>query len=239
MDEFHPEFPKDSEVFALCPKCKKFVAVDIDCKHGGEWNSAVGDFGGETWFFILTCRGCLTTFFKKRWASTDDMVEVDDGFGNLYEDYNWHVEYWPSKKREAFQRIDDFPLSIISPSINGLLRQTYEATALDLRTLAAMGARATFECAATHIGVDSSLPFVRKLRELQNRTLIGIRDAEALSALVEAGNAASHRGWTPTENELVTIIEILNHFVEVNVLRPARIQELQSNIPNKKAHKKK
>jgi hypothetical protein len=47
-------------------------------------------------------------------------------------------------------------------------------------------------------------------------------DKERLEILVDAGGASAHRGWYPTAENLGSMMDILEHFVEVAFVEPRR-----------------
>jgi hypothetical protein len=53
----------------------------------------------------------------------------------------------------------------------------------------------------------------------------------AISVLTDAGSAAAHRGWSPTNTELDTMMEILEGFINRNLVLGNATLKLKGRLP--------
>jgi hypothetical protein len=111
--------------------------------------------------------------------------------------------------------------------------------------LSAIGIRTSFDVASELLGVDPNLSFDKKLKELVSLGKIGTVDSDRLSALIDAGSASAHRGWTPTPEDLSTMVDVLEHFVYEAFVGPARrkaldekAKKLRTTVPTRTKVKK-
>lgn len=97
--------------------------------------------------------------------------------------------------------------------IHEFLKEVYKAFDHELYKFSAMGVRALFEKISHDLGVSNTLPFVKILQELEERNLIAKESKDALEVLVEGGHAAVHRSWSPSREDLIVILDILEDFI--------------------------
>jgi hypothetical protein len=84
-----------------------------------------------------------------------------------------------------------------------LTTEIYVAVEHRLYTLAAMGIRATFENLMKEKVGDR--PFKALVNEFQKAGYLSPRQALSLDVIIEAGHAAIHRGWNPTDEDVFTL----------------------------------
>lgn len=93
-----------------------------------------------------------------------------------------------------------------------ILREVYEALDSGARALPAMGIRTVLDQFATHrVGDLGSFP--RKLDALEAARIIGAVERERLSAVIEAGSAAAHRGHLPKQSDLHHMMACVEHLL--------------------------
>src|SRR3954471_18019981 len=63
-------------------------------------------------------------------------------------------------------------------------------------------------------GRSANQSFAEKLKELTAGNKIGGEEKEILSVLADAGSAAAHRGWKPTEGDINHLMDALENFLE-------------------------
>ena len=90
------------------------------------------------------------------------------------------------------------------------------------------------DIAAEILGINPELPFKKKLVELVSSGLIGAVDKNQLEVLVEAGSASAHRGWQPTAEDLMTLMDVLEHFIHEAFIIPKKKRRLQDKVTKMK-----
>jgi hypothetical protein len=191
---------------------------------------------------IMKCGGCGTVYFQHESLAVkyktdtwiDDEWSLDELRGYIelatlaartITILSDELHHWPAPARNKpdWSKLADAPLI-------KLLHSVYTALDHDLRVLAAIGMRGVFERACELRGADPNIGFVKKLDWLRTQGFIGAPDRESLEVLIEAGNAAAHRGWEPDLVQLNTLTSIMDHFVSSFILTKAA-GELKGVIP--------
>jgi len=237
-------FEVGSKKKAYCRKCKGYRNCEIK---GFYFQSDHNDhFSWTTEWFLLQCCGCDEVFCQTVATDSESYYYFTDEDGTEAREPEETIEYWPAKnKRQRPEWMTD----ILSPldEVDGLskpLSEVYGALDNDLTILATIGVRTVFDVCPAALGIDGDFTFKRKLEELVKLGKIGQLDQENLETLVEAGNASAHRGWLPNSQELTTILDILEHFLNVSFIAPSlrkqldeKARKLKAKVPPKKGPK--
>jgi hypothetical protein len=185
----------------------------------------------QTDYRILECRGCETVYIQKDIVFSESCeVETDADSGEEWQVYRHDITYWPAPakhKRPDWLEIlffTDFDLS-------SLLASIYTALDNDLRVLAAIGIRTTFDRASELLGVDPAKAFAAKLQDLASVGKIGTAERHTLNVLTDAGSAAAHRGWKPSPEELETMINVIEVFLHRNFIVDPAVKRLRGSVP--------
>jgi hypothetical protein len=156
---------------------------------------------------------------------------------------NERVTYWPSiSTTRATRRRPDWlwcdPLEELGlsfgvaseyPELVSLLGEVYKALDNKLLILATIGMRTVFDCASQKLGADPNQSFAEKLKELTAGNKVG--GEEILSVLADAGSAAAHRGWKPTEGDIYHLMDALENFLERAFVLKHNVRRVKKNIP--------
>jgi hypothetical protein len=132
-----------------------------------------------------------------------------------------------------------FSMLHLEAGLFSLLNETYNALDVDARVLSAAGARTIFDRASELLKIDPSLTFKEKLDRLQNEGHISTSERTHLDILTDAGSAAAHRGWIPTEEQLNTVMSIVETFIHRKFVLEWEVKRLRARIPPRKKHRKK
>ena len=98
----------------------------------------------------------------------------------------------------------------LPPQVASMFGEVHTGIAADLRALTAMGIRAMVDLVSfDHFGEDLGT-FKAKLSRLAESGRLTAQQHHALDAVVEAGNAAAHRGFTPSADELRAMMSALS-----------------------------
>lgn len=76
-----------------------------------------------------------------------------------------------------------------------------------------MGARAVLDMVLVEVAGDKG-SFSAKLDELEKQGFIGSKNKEVLSAALDAGNAASHRGYMPSPKDTNAVMDIVENLLQ-------------------------
>lgn len=160
--------------------------------------------GADTWA-VLQCGGCHTiTFVHSHWFSEDykyiDGVETPIFHHNLFP---------PSPRRRTPEWFPELLLFLKADEfwIRKLLEEIYSAAGMQSRSLAAMGTRAIVDNLITSRAGENGT-FLNKLERLECAGTITKTQKDIIFAAFDAGSAAAHRGYNPTEDDLNTLLNI-------------------------------
>lgn len=174
------------------------------------------DVSWRTRWTTLECYGCETVCLRRaHWFS-----EWDDGSGRGGE----QVEFFPPLSARHPPRW----LDQLANEEQELVREVYVALQADSRRLAMMGARAVVDIVMNRDGDQGS--FGAGLDALEARGLIGRRQRQVLEAALDVGHAAAHRGHRPTGRDVDTVIDIVEHLLQAELLGPAA-DDLRTRTP--------
>lgn len=186
-------------------------------------------------WYILECRGCEHVFAQTVATDSETYDHDYDQDGELQTYYLETVRYWPSlAKRVRPPWMTEIGITGVELPDAGklfvVLDELYTALDNDLRTLSGIGIRTAFDVASEALGVEPSLPFKLKLDALADKNCISLTEASRLGVLVNAGNAAAHRGWRPEQSELIVMMDVLEGFIDAAFVQPARTQQLDQQV---------
>jgi hypothetical protein len=110
--------------------------------------------------------------------------------------------------------------------------EIYRALTADCRALAMMGARALID-RVLRDSVGDNGPFEQRLNRLEESGVVGRKDRELLETALEAGHAASHRGYQPTIDTLNHVMDIVEHLLQSQYVLPAEAAKVAESTPTR------
>jgi len=206
-----------ANVVGHCPNCDAERNAEVLAEDTIEQEESGHSIWFKSSYSILRCLGCDRRYIRNVEVCSEDFEqEYDPETGEVHFEVNKHVTYWPtssSSKSQTAKRARPAWLGFVDPLISQGLASDYPQlatllgevyTALDngLRTLATIGMRTVFDHASQLLGCNANQTFSEKLKELTTGNKIGGEEKEMLSVLADAGGAAAHRGWKPTEDDI-------------------------------------
>ena len=176
--------------------------------------------GRDTKHIVLATRVVVTTeeedYGPLRWEDTYELLECAGCESVSMRHTNWFVQadatevslYPPPVKRRRPHWFNDIPRPVRT-----LFQQVYQALDSNSRSLALMGARAVLDMVLVEVAGDER-SFSAKLDELEKKGFIGSKNKEVLSVALDAGNAASHRGYMPSPNDMNAVMDIVENLLQ-------------------------
>jgi hypothetical protein len=116
--------------------------------------------------------------------------------------------------------------------LQGILNEVYEARAAGLLMLPLVGARTAFD-RAMFVKIGDPGGFGQKLEEMKKKGLLDERGYNSLKPMIDAGNAAAHRGWTPTREILDDVITEVEHQLRDWFIRDAAVSRVRGAVPSR------
>lgn len=231
---------EEKSLKATCPTCNG----ERTCKNHGEATTTYhydhGD-GNETnggaLHRLLQCLGCETVFYqRKEWSDQhEDVEEAPDGT------YEWVPIYTYSTYPEPDSQIrpkwfDDILAK--DWQLYRILVEVYKALDHNSYILAAVGLRTALDRATEMVGIDPALTFEEKLDELIVMGLVGQNERAILDVIIDAGNAAAHRGWQPSEPNVLKLATAVEAFLHRAFIVGDDALSVKAGIPAKPKRKK-
>ena len=211
--------------------CCGSTRADVVAEHKVEFHEH--EFDAVAYYKVLECRGCGQHYFKTSRSNSEDYNQyVDPETGECEIEYIETVNYWPPvAKRRPPEWADD--IGFKDRVLGSLFNDVYTALNNNLGVLAAIGMRTVFDRASEHLGIDPQQPFKLKLDDLKDGDHITDKQVAILAALIDAGSAATHRGWQPKPKQLDAMIKILEAFLHRAFLLQRIGAELGKGVPKR------
>jgi hypothetical protein len=226
-----------------CPDCDADRNAEVLAEDVLEATDEPSGIWYRSTYSILRCLGCDRRYIRLLELCSEDWDEdFDPDTGETSLTLNERVTYWPSVPITRATRprpdwlwsdLQEPELSLGSeyPELANLLGEVYRALDNKLHILATIGVRTVFDCASQLLGADPNQSFQEKLKELAAGNKIGGEDKELLSVLADAGGAAAHRGWKPTEDAIDHLMGALENFLERAFVLKHNVRRVKKSIP--------
>ncbi|HME22075.1 MAG TPA: DUF4145 domain-containing protein [Acetobacteraceae bacterium] len=109
--------------------------------------------------------------------------------------------------------------------------EIYTAVHNDSRRLAAMGIRAALErVMIDKIGSDQGT-FKNNTDAFDKAGYLSVRQRGHIDTILEAGHAAIHREWQPSDQDIITLLDITESVIEAAYLHDQLSNALDRKIP--------
>jgi hypothetical protein len=206
-----------------CPQCDADRNAAVVAAYKEEVNEVVW---GSAEFKILKCLGCGTVYVQIYQLCSENIEYDEEGDAFLEPE----IKYWPRpvKVKMSIRHFFSVPTEI-----NRLLDEIREAINNNLFSLAAMGIRSALEqIIVDRVGDQGN--FIKNVDAFQRAGYLSVRERNTLEALLEAGHAAIHRGWHPTEQDVDTLWEIAGHVLDSVYVHQEQASTLEKKLPSRK-----
>lgn len=189
------------------------------------------DVQDDWWAFytyrLIRCAGCDNVHLRHDHEFSGD----NDEHGNPI---THTVYYPPAMSRRRPDWMFGFPMVVWAHSsdIGQLLNEVYTALQNQSLRLATMGVRAALErVMIEQIGNDTGTISGNINRFFQMGFVAPQQQPLFRNALIEAGNAAMHRGYKPTEEHLSALLDMTEALIASIYVHPQRAAALSVAIP--------
>lgn len=220
---------------AVCPNCQRDMRVEILLEHATSWMDDEYQIDGSDRYWVLECKGCGKIFFGHGSTFSE---EVDHRFNHGTQQWEMYRPenrtFYPRTRKRQKPAWFDLKVSLEMGEVYYVLQEVYSALDNDLPILSAIGMRTTLDALAIHLGANESDSFKDKIETLRSKNHITGRERDFLEVLAEAGGSAAHRSWKPKDDELATMMEIIEGTIHRALILPKRVEKLKMNVPLKK-----
>lgn len=174
--------------------------------------------GGDT-YEMLKCCGCDNIKLRHTsWCSDTDEQPVNYFPASIFRrNPDWFNELW-------------LELGTNDEFVEPLLREIYVALQHNLPSLAAMGVRSLLEkIMVSKTGDQGS--FINNIAVFEQHGYVSRIQRERLEAILDAGHAAIHRTFKPSNKDVITLVDLTEHIVETVYLHEAKVIALKKRVP--------
>jgi hypothetical protein len=210
-----------NELRSYCRQCGGERYHTTMAEKTRSWSDDDTGFQGSSTWSIVECGGCHTvTFVDSHWFSEDCYVTEDGRYIPVE-----HRELYPlAPSRKMPEWGTCLMLSVLSEDdlwISQLHKDIYSAIGMKAYALAAMGARAIVDYVVTSKAGDKGY-FKDKLNRMREQNLITETQVDVINAAFAAGSAAAHRGYSPPQADVYTLLDITESLLQQIYIDPAR-----------------
>lgn len=142
---------------------------------------------------LLQCCGCSTVRMRNTYEDPSGQVEVAFYPPSITR----HPPHWPTM----------IPLDLYS-----MLHEVYRALGAECNRLALIGTRTLMDMVILKEVGDVG-PFSEKLEALEKKGVLSQKNSEVLSAVLDAGSAAAHRGFNPKLENVHAVLDIVENLL--------------------------
>ncbi len=225
---------------AQCPTCNR----EQNCVLRGradkpwDWDDRRGhSIAGGDAYSLFECCGCETVFYEKSSWDENDIDQWYDHAGGVQSEPVYRKTTYPHPPTRA--RPDWLgKTGKLDPTLFHILNETYRCYDEKCFILAAIGLRTALDSCVASLEIDPAKSFQEKLKELKERGFIGETEQTILTILTDAGSAAAHRGWSPTEEQTTHLLDVLENFIHRVLVNGRKALEMKSGIPEHHKRKK-
>jgi hypothetical protein len=171
----------------------------------------------ETILAYPTFRSCIEKIQSMRSTQAAEFTVADIFSKNPF--FVAHPQRAPSRLVEA-----------IPDDQAAVLKEVYVAIEHRLLTLASIGLRTVIDMLCLEqVGDIGS--FRAKLKALLDAGTISLSQEATLLAVIDAGNASAHRGFTPDADDIAKVLDVVEHLLSAVYLHPKDAVELARKTP--------
>lgn len=219
---------------AYCNRCGQPTKHDVIAAERREsGDRELGDVECNL-YEMLTGRGCDSVSMRHTWRHTRSWPNWEDSEPDV-------LQYPPPIARRApdwtnitLTDLDlaDDDAAPVPTRVKALMREVYSAVQNGLPRLAAMGIRAALDAVMIDkVGDVGS--FDKKMTDFQTAGYLSANQKRHLKEVLEAGHAAMHRIWTPSDQDVNTLLDIAESVIAGTYLHDSPVEALGGKLPPK------
>jgi len=180
---------------------------------------------------IVECCGCGNVCVQHEYSMSEDGDhEQDPATGDWHWVPNITTTYHPPAQFRPLPRWFD---ELADATLARVMREVCAALQNDSLILATAGSRILLDRAMVLLLKEDVGGFDAKLKELVARGMIAPDERDLLDIMTDAGNAASHRGHSPTRQDLETILDTIEQLLQRKFILPKAADHVRKATPQR------
>jgi hypothetical protein len=219
---------------AHCPRCDGERTCFIHGEHEElwSWHDGYNSQHGQNDYKIAECCGCEVVFFhKSSWDSDEWDISYDPVTREEIITNPVTVITFPAPEKKSKKPDWVWAIAKIDPQLFHILEEMYQAYEQGSFILASVGLRTVFDRATEVLKIDPGLSLEKKVELLLVNGFIGETESETLGVVTNAGSAAAHRAWSPTQAEFQTLLVTLEQFIHRTIVTGKAVLTVAKGIP--------
>lgn len=216
-----------------CNSCYRETSHTVLYTHKDGGREQLGDDEDPFWInwgrasMLIVCDGCQNlSMVQRTWNS-----EVCDDHGRP----EISETYFPPRIFRALPKwidMDDLVPTLIPVPILTLMHELYINLQNDCRAAAAMIMRAVLEhTMIDKVGDQGS--FEQNLTSFTAGGFISSTQADVARAVIDTGNAAIHRAFTPRRSDVLSLVDIIEVVLKVVYVHAPEALEIRNRTPKR------
>lgn len=175
---------------------------------------------------IVECCGCehLAMVKRTRFDNTAGLKLLSPWYEEIYP---------PVTYRSPPPWFEDLP----DETLRKISAELYKSLQTSSHYLATFGSRTLIDRLIV-LTVGDKGSFQKGLRALEDTGKLSSHERECLNPVVGAGNAAAHRGWAPSQEQLTVILDTVEGLIYRLLVQPKLLEELEEAVPIRSNSKK-
>lgn len=203
----------------------------------GEYNKRDEDevFWYKQRMLIVECCGCENLELVKLTLFSEDVDYFENEITREQDSHaRWEeIIYPPVTYRKTPTWFEDLP----DPTLRAISDEIYKSLQTGSHYLATFGSRTLIDRLIV-LTVGDKGNFAKGLQALQDEGKLSLHEREILNPVVDAGNAAAHRGWAPTKDQIAVILDTVEGLIHRLLVLPKLAEELEEAVPSRNGSSK-
>lgn len=211
-----PKKPPRDPVRIYCNQCHNETLHKLLKEVCDKGTEQVDDYLDISWNIrhqMFECCGCKDVVLRRIHARSEWGEEPD-------------VQYFPP----LTSRIKPAWLYNLPSDIRRMLEEIYNSLNANNRALPLMGARAVLDMVMVEKIGDQGT-FAQKLNSLESKGFISSKNKEILAIVLDAGSAATHRGFAPKLEQVSVVLDIVENLLQAVYLFQKDVEAIKKAIP--------
>ena len=220
---------------AHCPTCDRMTNCDIHGQVVKEWvfNEDLHHVCGKENYKLLECKGCGTVFFHHLSTNSENMKYRYIDEKKFISEPEEFIITFPAPEKDDIRPSWLGSLYYKDTQLHTIMDEMYTAHENKSFILASIALRTSFDRVIDILKIDSALSFKEKLAELVKNNMVLEKEKENLAIIIEAGNAAAHRGWSPTKKTFKSLLTVMENFIRRAIFPDESLSPVRNEMPAK------
>ena len=214
----------------FCNQCKRSTRHFVRAEHKVSDYDKRSGTSLTSRYAVVECCGCenIALVRKTHFSEHIDYYE-DPSTGEQYRELLWKEEiYPPVTYRPSPTWFEDLP----DDTLREISAEIYNSLQTGSHYLATFGSRTLIDRLIV-LTVGDKGNFPKGLQALQDGGMLSQHERDILNPVVDAGNAAAHRGWAPTKDQIAVILDTVEGLIHRLLVLPKLAEELEEAVPSR------